>query len=185
MADMVGETDDATGATGATTVTRPRGLFQTPNLHIPQFRQATPAPAPASPPDPRADEAWENLYTAAQAIQQSIAAQDAAFTEICSVLQDVVKLLKKAARIGVYNTISLAASRPYTLDTQDYFHSYLLLTATQNVIFDIPGVGSITRSLAADWNRLDYPSGTRISLSADPANPVNGLLRLQDEQINV
>lgn len=180
---MALDTDDAPAGTGKPT--RGRGLFGTPYLHIPQFRQATPAPAPASPDDPRAEDARENLYTAAAALSASMAAQQAELHALCAAIYEGLALIRKAARPGVYTSFSLKASQPYTLDTQDYAHSFLLLTAAQSVIFDIPGVGSVTRALVADWNRLDYPSGTRIYLTSDPASPVNALLRLQDIIINV
>ncbi len=181
---MAADLDDTrTPATG--TPTAGRGLFATPYLHVPHFRQATPAPAPASPSDPRTEDAREDLYTAAAALSDSMAAQAAALQDLCAAVRDGLALIRKAARPGVSQSFSLKASQPYTLDTQDYAHALLLLTATQSVIFDIPGVGSVTRSLAADWNRLDYPTGTRISLATDPASPVNALLLLTDTFINV
>ena len=170
----------------APTATAPRALFQTPKLRRnPLFREQRPAPDPSAPTSPQSADALANLYTAAAAIQEANAQQAAQLESLCEAVNAGLALLTKAARHGVNHSFSLSASRPHTLDTLDYKHSYLLLTATQNVIFDIPGVGSVTRSLAADWNRLDYPTGTRIYLSAEPASPVNALLRVTDEYINV
>lgn len=167
----------------------PRPLFQTPNLHLPQFRQATPAPEQGAGPDPLlsrdAVRSLDDLYAAAAAMQDSMTEQTAKLAQLIDAVQAGLALLAKAARPGLSQTLSLSASAPATLDTQDYRHSYLLLGVAQAVIFDIPGVGLITRSLDADWNRLDYPSGTAIKLASDPASPVNALLRLQDEPIDV
>ena len=182
---MASDVDDAPDAARTGKPTPGRGLFGTPYLHVPQFRQATPAPAPASPADPRTEDARETLYTAAAALSDSLAAQAAELRALCAAVHDGLALIRKASRPGVYLSLSLKASQPYTLDTQDYAHAFLLLTATQSVLFDIPGVGVVTRNLNADWNRLDYPSGTRIYLATDPTSPVNALLRLQDTIINV
>lgn len=179
MADTDNDTDDAAAKA-------PRPLFQTPRLpRNPLFREQTPAPAPAPATSPHAADAADTLYVAAAAIQESNAAQAADLHRLCEAVEDGLRLLTKAARHGVNHSFSLSASNPYTLDTRDYAHSYLLLAATQTVTFDIPGVGSFTRSLSADWNRLDYPSGTRIYLATEPTSPVNALLRVTDELINV
>lgn len=168
----------------------PRALFQTPNLRLPQFRQATPAPAQGEGPDPllsrEATHDLNDLYTAAAAIQDAQNAQAAQLAQLAAAVQAGLDLLVKAARPGLLQSVSLKASQAVILDTQGYKHSYLLITtATTAVTFDIPGVGSISRTLAQDWNRLDYPSGTRITVATDPASPINGLLALQDEPIDV
>lgn len=165
-------------------------LFQTPNLHLPLFRQATPAPHQGAGQDPLlgrdAVANLNDLYTAAAAIGDGQREQSAQLTALLEAVHSGIALLVQAARPGLSQTISFSqAAQAVTLDTQGYTHSYLLLTATQAVVFDIPGVGSFSRNLAADWNRLDYPSGTRLSVATDPAAPVNGLLRLQDEPIDV
>lgn len=179
----------ADDAAPSATPKRP-ALFQTPNLRLPQFRQATPAPEPGHGPDPLMDRdttaSLTDLYTAAAAIGDGQREQSAQLTALLAAVQSGIALLVQAARPGVSQTITLTkATQAVTLDTQGYQHSYLLLTATQAIVFDIPGVGSFSRNLAADWNRLDYPSGTRLSVATDPAAPINGLLRLQDEPIDV
>jgi len=105
---------------------------------------------------------------------QTAATERALVNQYCVVCHN-----EKAKKAG------MTAAQAITLDTHGYRHSYLLLTAAQAIVFDIPGVGSFSRNLTADWNRLDYPSGTRLSVATDPAAPVNGLLRLQDEPIDV
>lgn len=165
-------------------------LFQTPTLRLPQFRQATPAPDQGQGPDPLLGRdtvrSLDDLYTAAAAIQDYQIEQTAKLAALLDAVQSGIALLVQAARPGSSQTITFSkATQAVTLDTQGYRHSYLLLTATQAIMFDIPGVGSFSRNLAADWNRLDYPSGTRLSVATDPAAPVNGLLRLQDEPIDV
>ena len=166
--------------------TAPRPLFQTPRLpRNPLLREQRPATDPSAPSSPQSADALANLYTAAAAIQETNAVQAEDIRRLCEAVESGLTLLTKAARHGVNHSFSLSASRPHTLDTLDYAHSYLLLAATQTVTFDIPGLGSFTRSLSADWNRLDYPSGTRIYLAAEPTSPVNALLRVTDEYINV
>lgn len=186
--DETAELDEqiAQGAAGTATA---RALFQTPYLRWAQFRQATPAPEQGQGADPALPRASErtltDLYTAAAAIGDAQATANAALTDLLTAVQSGIALLTQAARPGLSQSISLKASQAVILDTQGYKHSYLLLTATQSVAFDIPGVGSFTRSLAADWNRLDYPSGTRITVASDPTSPINALLRLTDEPIDV
>src|SRR6185312_1534495 len=165
-------------------------LFQTPNLRLPQFRQSTPAPDQGQGPDPLlsrdAVTNLNDLYTAAAAIGDAQREQSMQLEALLEAVQSGIALLVQAARPGLSQTISLSQSaQSFTLDTHGFRHSYLLLTAAQAIVFDIPGVGSFSRNLTADWNRLDYPSGTRLSVATDPAAPVNGLLRLQDEPIDV
>lgn len=165
-------------------------LFQTPNLRLPQFRQSIPAPDQGQGPDPLLSRAavrnLDDLYTAAAAIGDAQREQSAQLTALLAAVQAGIDLLNQAARPGSSQTITFSkATQAVTLDTQGYKHNYLLLTAAQAIVFDIPGVGSFSRNLTADWNRLDYPSGTRLSVATDPAAPVNGLLRLQDEPIDV
>lgn len=167
-------------------------LFQTPNLRLPQFRQATPAPEPGHGPDPLMDRdataSLTDLYTAAAAIGDGQREQSAQLTALLAAVQSGIALLVQAARPGVSITFPLKASQAFVMDTQGFKHSYLLVAAaSQTATFDIPGVGSISRALNQDWNRLDYPDGTRITIAADPTpgTAVNALLRLQDEPIDV
>ena len=160
------------------TVGRPR-LF--PGLH----RQATPAPTPP-PHDPT-----EAQTTAARDLQANLATlmeaqaeAHAQVSETLSALRGLVKLLTDAQRPGEQLSLALSAAAPYTLDTRGYQRSYLLLATAGSVIFDIPGIGPITRALSADWNRVTYPNGTRIGLASGAAN-VNALLWLTNDNINV
>lgn len=163
----------------------PRLLFQTPNLRLPHFRQATPAPAPPHAHDRQASAALDDLYHTAQDLQNAYAEQTAMLARISAALDAALDLARKAARPDLLVSFPLRANQPYILDTQDRKHVFLLLTATQTVKFDIPGVGTVSRSLNGDWNRLDYPDKTTIYLATEPASPVNALLRLSDDIINV
>ena len=165
-----------------------RPLFQTPWLGAHLFRQATPAPEPKHGADRRDTAALDDLYAVAQDLQNAQAAQASELGRIYSALSQALDLLKQATRNPVNISVSLKASQGTIIDTMGFKHCFLLLNATQsNVVFDIPGVGRVTRNLNADWNRLDYPDKTEIYLASDPAagTQVNAILRLTDDIINV
>lgn len=165
-----------------------RPLFQTPWLGARLFRQATPAPEPQHGADRRDTAALDDLYAVAQDLQNAQAAQAYEMGRICTAIYQALDLLKQATRNPINVSVSLKASQGVVIDTQGFKHCFLLLTAAQTgMVFDIPGVGKVTRNLNADWNRLDYPDKTMIYLASDPAagTQVNGIIRLTDDIINV
>ena len=156
----------------------------------PLFRQATPAASPETASggslssDSPEQRGLRALYDVAAAIQAQQDAQSKQLERICEAIDGAITLLTQANRADYRQSATLKASEAITIDRLDYKHLYILVTASTSVTFDIPGVGSISRSLNADWNRIEYPTGTRITVAND-TNPPNALLYWTDTLLNV
>ena len=160
------------------------GQVGRPRLFPGLYRQATPAPTPPphDPSDAQA-QAARDLQANLATLLEAQAEQHARTLDLLAAAHGALTLLTNAQRPGEQHSLSISASRGYTLEANGYQHSYLLLAASGAVTFDIPGIGVISRTLNADWNRLCYPSGTRISLAS--GSDINALLWLTNDNINV
>lgn len=119
-------------------------------------------------------------FTAIRAAADLTAQRCADLLEAANAALDVLRAMHKP---GMQRTVTVSQYNPYTLDTMGYQHSYMLIPTGSSFVFDIPGVGLVTRALNADWNRIAYPDGTRI-VTAN-ATQVNALLWFTNDNINV